>query len=344
MNTKFVQLTTMLFAVLLVSLAATGTARGDTVTMRNGDRLSGRVVGLNGTSLALRTDYAGEVTIALDRIERLETDAPVTLVLKDDVRVSGLLAARAGRLSISSGPEAPALPVTPAQVSAVEQGVVPQASWAFSGRITLGASDSAGNSDVTRANLDSELIARRGRNRITTGLRGAYAQDSGEDTEGNLNANAKYDRFLADKWYAYANSTLEYDPFRDLRLRATAGAGSGYQVLDGPRTALALEGGLEYVSVDYYDASDEAFPAARAALRLDHWLWQDVMQLFARFEGYANLETIERSFVRTQTGLRFPLRDRFIAQAQVNVDWQGDPPEGTKSTDRSVILSVGYQW
>ncbi len=336
--------TNRILAVLLTSLGTMATAHADTVTMRNGDRLSGRVVGLDGTSLKLRTEYAGEIVIALERIERLETDEPVTLVLKDDVRLSGLLAAREGELSIAPAPQAPAVPVAPARVSSVEQGIVPVSSWNYSGRIALGASDSSGNSDVTRANLDSELIARRGRNRVTAGLRGAYAQDSGEDTEGHASANAKYDRFLSEKWYAYANSTLEYDPFRDLRLRATAGVGSGYQFLDGPRTELSVEGGLDYVSVDYYDASDESFPAARAALRVDHWLWQDVVQFFARAEGYANLDTIERSFVRTQTGLRFPLHDKFLAQAQINVDWQGDPPEGTKSTDRSVILSVGYQW
>jgi len=312
--------------------------------MRNGDRLSGRVVGLDASSLELRTEYAGDISLALDRIERLDTDTPITVVLKDDTRLPGLLEVRDGRVSIAAAAGAAAVALVPARVSSVEQGVVPAAAWVYNGRVTLGASSTSGNSDVSRANADAEMVARRGRTRVTAGLRGAYARDSDEDTEGNAAANAKLDRFVTEKWYAYANSSLEYDPFRDLRLRATAGAGSGYQVLDSARTALSLEGGLEYVSTQYYDQPDEDFPAGRAAVRLDHWLWQDVMQLFLRAEGYANLEAIERSFVRTQTGLRFPLRDKFLAQAQVNVDWQGDPPPGTTSTDRTLIFSLGYQW
>lgn len=331
-------------ALLMFALAGALPARADTVLMTNGDRLSGRVVGLDASSLRLRTDYAGEIPLALDRIAQLDSEAPVTLVLKDDSRLAGLLGMREGRMSIVRAPGAAAVAVVPGRVGSLEQGIVPTAAWVFGGRITLGASSSRGNSDVTRGNADGEVVARRGRSRMIVGARGAYARDSGRGTEGNASANGKYDRFLGDKWYAYANSSLEYDPYRDLRLRATAGGGSGYQVLDNARTTLSFEGGVEYVTVQYYDEPDEDFPAGRVALRLDHWLWQDVVQLFARAEGYANLETIERSFVRTQTGLRFPLRKGLLAQAQVNVDWQGDPPPGTKSTDRSVILSVGYQW
>jgi len=330
--------------VLALFAAATLPARADTVSLRNGDRLSGRVVGLDATTLRLHTDYAGEIGIALEQIATLDTDAPVTLVLEDDSRLAGLLSAREGRLALRPASGEHAVAVTPARVEALEQGVVPAASWRHDGRVNVGVSSSRGNSDVTRASVDGEVIARRARSRVTANLRGAYARDAGRDTEGNAGASAKYDRFLSRKWYAYANSSLEYDPFRDLRLRATGGGGSGYQVLDSARTALSLEGGLEFVSTQHYERADDDFPAGRAALRLDHWLWQDVMQLFVRAEGYANLESIERSFVRAQTGLRFPLREGLLAQAQLNLDWQGDPPSGTEALDRSVILSVGYQW
>jgi putative salt-induced outer membrane protein YdiY len=331
-------------ALMLVALVQALPAAADTVLMRNGDRLSGRVVGLDATSLKLRTDYAGEVTLVLEQVAEIVSQDPVTLVLKDDTRIAGILSASAGRLALSRAPGETPMPIAPARVSALEEGVVLAPAWRYDGRVTIGASSSRGNSNVSRANADGEVVARRGRSRVTAGLRGAYARDTGRDTEGNAGANAKYDRFLSERWYAYGNSSLEYDPFRDLRLRATAGLGSGYQVFDTARTTLSLEGGLEYVSTQYYDQPDEDFPAGRAAIRLDHWLWQDVMQLFLRAEGYANLESIERSFVRTQTGLRFPLREKFLAQAQVNVDWQGDPPPGTEAVDRSVILSVGYQW
>jgi len=333
-----------LIALMLVALVQALPAAADSVLMRNGDRLSGRVVGLDGTSLTLRTDYAGEVTLALEQVAEIVAQVPVTLVMKDDTRIAGVLSASGGRLALSRSPGEAPVPIAAARVSALEEGVVLEPAWRYNGRVTLGASSSRGNSDVSRANADAEVVARRGRSRVTAGLRGAYARDTGRDTEGNAGANAKYDRFLRERWYAYANSSLEYDPFRDLRLRATAGVGSGLQVLDTARTTLALEGGLEYVSTQYYDQPDEDFPAGRAAIRLDHWLWEDVMQVFLRAEGYANLDTIERSFVRTQTGLRFPLREKFLAQAQLNVDWQGDPPPGTESVDRSVILSVGYEW
>ena len=51
-----------------------------------------------------------------------------------------------------------------------------------------------------------------------------------------------------------------------------------------------------------------------------------------------------QAFVRTQTGLRVPLKDRFLAQAQLNYDWQGNPSPGREAVDQQLVFSIGYKW
>ena len=332
-----------LWAALVLALVSQS-GEADTVILRNGDRLSGQIERIEDGKLSLRTEYAGEVKIDLQAVLSLLSDAEMTVVLEDGRRLFGRIEGDANLLNVAEDPAAVPQPAEVARLALVQRGHIENDEWEWSGRVNVGASDSSGNSEVTRVNADAEVVARRRQNRVRVGGRVNYAVDRGEESESNTNLHAKYDHFLTRRWYAYANTTLEHDRFKDLRLRTTLGVGSGYQVLELPRTNFALEAGLEHVSSDYYATPDEEFPAARLASRFDHWLKENVVQLFQISEGYMNLENAERSFVRTQTGLRFPLTTGFVGQLQLNVDWEGDPQPGRDSTDETAILSLGYQW
>jgi putative salt-induced outer membrane protein YdiY len=327
---------------LLLSLC--GSAVADTVVLRNGDLITGDIVGLDAGKLVIRTEYAGEVKVDLAAIDTFATDNEVTSILKNETRLFGQVTGDGETVQIfpMSGGLTRSVPTL--DLIGIEQGRMAQDALRFSGRIALGASSSTGNSEVARLNVDAEVIARLRANRFTLGGRANHASDSDRRTESNAVVYFKYDRFLTQRWYAYGSSTFEYDPFRDIRLRSTLGLGSGYQLIESLRTSLAVESGLDYVHTDFYDAPDDGFPAARLALRFDHWVIEDRMQFFHRSEGYGSLEQIEQSFVRTQTGLRFPLWNRFLAQAQLNYDWDGNPQPGRESVDQTLVLSLGYKW
>jgi putative salt-induced outer membrane protein YdiY len=337
-------LRTAFVAAMLALCAAPLPLRADTVVLRNGDRISGTIAGLEGNKLVVRTEYAGEIKIELKAIDSFASEGEVTSVLKSETRLFGQVQGSADSILIYPTSGEPTQKVPTLDLVTIEQGRIEREDWRWSGRIALGASSSRGNSQLTRLYGDAEAVARQERNRFTFGGRGAHASDAGKETESNAVAYLKYDHFLLPRWYAYASSTLEYDPFRDIQLRTTLGLGSGYQFIETLRTNLSLEGGLDYVHTDFYSAADASYPAARLALRVDHWLVADHMQFFHKSEGYAALDQIQRSFVRTQTGLRFPLRNRFLAQAQLNYDWDGDPQPGRKAVDQTLVFSLGYKW
>jgi putative salt-induced outer membrane protein YdiY len=319
-------------------------AAADTVVLRNGDLITGTIVGFDAGRLVVRTEYAGEVKIDLTAIDTFASDGEVTSILKNETRLFGQVSGDGEMVQIFPLTGGPTRTIPTLDLIGIEQGRMQEQALRFSGRVNVGASSSSGNTRVTRLNLDAEVVARRRANRFTLGGRGTHASDQGRETESNATAYFKFDRFITQRWYAYGSTTFEYDPFRDIRLRSTLGLGSGYQVIESLRTNFSVESGLDYVHTDFYDADDDGFPAARLALRFDHWLIEGHLQFFHRSEGYGSLENFEQSFVRTQTGLRFPLKDRFLAQAQLNYDWDGDPQSGRESVDQTVVFSLGYRW
>jgi len=325
---------------LLLVLLASPICRADQVILDNGDRLTGTVKGLAAGKLVIGTEYAGDVSVDVKRIASLKTDSDMTVVLDDDTRLYGRLSGNGQKLEIADSGE----PVDVTRVSKLEPGRKTGDEWKFSGRVSIGASDIRGNTNERNLNWDAEGVARQGKNRYTLGGRGVYGSDSGEETDNNTILYAQYDRFVSKKWYSYGNVNLQNDKFDDIKLRAVGGAGVGYQWFDTERAKLALEAGPSYVYTEYYGQATEQFLAARLVTKFDYWLWKDTVQFFNYNEFYYSLQDQENSFLRSQTGFRLPLVDKFMAIVQLNLDWDGNPPQGKVALDRTLIISLGYRW
>lgn len=319
-------------------------AVADVVIMKNGDRLTGTVTRFREGKLDLSTSYAGTVTIDADAVELLVTESEVTVLMKDYTRLIGRLGIDDGRATVTTDLDASPTQIDAKRVASLEIGRKAERDWQFTGRVNLGVTDTEGNTDIRRYNLDTEVIARRDRNRWTGTARANQATDRKDETELNAVVGLKYDRFVDEKLYGYGATTLEHDRFKDLRLRSTYGVGLGFQAYEGRPTNLALEAGLDRVNADFFDSMDERFYALRLGSRFDRWLWNDVVQVFNNNQVYASLEDIRTSFLRTQSGLRFPLRGGVIASLLYNLDWDGNPAPGRRSVDRQLIVSLGYRW
>ena len=56
------------------------------------------------------------------------------------------------------------------------------------------------------------------------------------------------------------------------------------------------------------------------------------------------MEDTDNLFVRTQTGLRWPILGGLDATAQYNVDWENNPEPGRSKPDLALLFSLGYRW
>jgi putative salt-induced outer membrane protein YdiY len=316
----------------------------DEVYLANGDRISGTVVKKAGDTLTIKTDFAGEIGIAWDKVVSVSTDVPVVVQLDDATLIAGTLARSGdGTVSIEGSNLVQAGQVPVARVALINP-PAPQNGVKLSGRANVGVYIAKGNTDKEAYHGDIESVARTKQNRFTAGAIYNQALDDGMESENNAMAYLKYDHFFTEKWYTYANTVLFKDDFADLNLRSSLGLGAGYQFVESELTNLSLEGGLSYVNEDFDLAPDDSYPAARWSLNYDHFLYPNRLQFFHFHEGLLGLQDTKDIIIITRTGLRAMLTDSFIATAEVDVDWDNTPSPGNDRVDTRYLFNLGYGW
>ena len=128
-------------------------------------------------------------------------------------------------------------------------------------------------------------------------------------------------------------------------MRTTVGAGAGYQFFETPLKNLSVKAGIAYVNEDYEgDADDKDYPSGRWAVRYDQYFFDKFVQVFHVHEGHISLDDTKDMFVRTRTGLRFPLRKGFNTTIQYNWDWDNTPAQGIERVDERYLFTLGYSW
>lgn len=320
-------------------LFAASSAQADRIVMDNGDLYSGSVVRMSGGIVYVKGEF-GDLRLPWARIAELETDQPLQVTLPSGTRIAGTLTVADGVVRFRE-PELAGLSLPRGDVAAMAPRDAPAVN--VDGRFNIGAAATGGNTETESYHADGEFIARTIRNRFRVGGEFNYGSEDGRRTENNALAAASYDHFLGERWYLSNTISLERDEFKDLDLRTTAGVGLGYQFRDLPSDRLAVELGLSYVHEDFDAAEDEGQPAARYALNFLRALSLGPT-VFHRHEVLAGLEEVENVLLRTETGIRFPLVERFTGTLQVNYDYDWEPAPDAENEDVTYLITLGYEF
>ena len=330
--------------IIVLSFTMTIGVLADEVVLKNGDKLTGKFVQLEEDTLVFETEYAGEINIKTDQVDRMTTDQPVVITfndgktsedkvffgqpIDDDTRLE--TAPSTGGVSLST-------------VKNIYKEAKPPIQ--FLGRANVGITSTKGNADTDQNRLDAELIARTEQQRFTVG--GAYNREKADDdvTASNWKAYGLYDYFFQPKWFFNANTLFEHDEFADLDLRSTFGAGVGHQFFESDDLNLSASAGISYIFEDYMIAENKEFPAAQWLVSYDQFFFNEFVQLFHSNNGFISLENGSNWKINTRQGLRFPIYKGLITTLQYNYDYQNEPsPEAESKWDSTFLFLLGYQF
>lgn len=314
----------------------------DEVFLKNGDRLSGKVISKSDESLRFSTDYAGEIEVQWNKIKHLSTDEAVEVVLKDETNLNGKLSLKNElNQQIDDGGELKPLEV--AQIATINPPEEPD--FKHTGQINFGAEIDRGNTDEDDYHLDAEAELRWPKDRVRFAFDGDYEETDGRASKQEVDFTSAYDHFLTKKLFTSAALALEHDKFSDLELRTTIGAGLGYQIYDTSRTKFRIAGGPGYVWEDFDESQDQDYPVGLWALDIRHVLFDDFkLQAFHDHRYTQSLEDGDDFIVKSKTGLRIPLSKNLQATIQYNYDWDNAPGENAEEDDRETLITAGYKW
>ncbi|OAM51498.1 hypothetical protein A7981_08385 [Methylovorus sp. MM2] len=321
-------------------------AQADEIRLKNGDVLTGQVIKKETNTVIFRTSYAGDININWLEVASIKSDNPLFVVLEDRKKFNGALApTESGKVVIQAADAKEVAETDLEKVKYINPSPeLVRGGMKWTGRFNVGGTWTQGNTETRALRADAESIVRTLQNRYTVGAVFNRAEDRGDNTQFNSRGYAKYDHFVSEKWYLYANSSVAQDRFQDIRLRTTVGGGNGYQMFESPNLNLALEGGLNYINETHYEADDESYPSVRWAVKYDQMLLNGLTQFFHEHEAFVGLTRTDEILVFSKTGFRFPLTSRLNASTQLNLNWDKSPAPGREKADSTLMFNVGYGW
>lgn len=337
--------------VLLLCFIVCQEALADQVVLKNGDRLTGKIVKADGKSLVIKTEFAGEVTIVWEAVTELTTDEPLYLALADGRTVSGTITVRGDQVEWrDSG--AQTLTAARASVqafrSAEEQAALdrlinPGLFDLWTGNFNAGLGLSTGNSDTFSFSLG--LIASRTTPRDKMSLYAAsiYGRDStsgfSRTTASAVRAGGRYDRNLNKKWFAYGFLDLEHDDFQALNLRIVPGGGFGYHAIRSERTELDIYGGGAW-NKEFYrgDLNDRSSAEGQLGEDLLYRLGPRAT-LKQRFVIFPNLSEFGDYRINFDAGLTTDITKTIGWHITVSDRYLSDPLPGLEKND--LLLTTG---
>ncbi|WP_166364373.1 DUF481 domain-containing protein [Pseudomonas akapageensis] len=335
----------MLFRVLccvFISILST-CALADTVWMKNGDRLSGKIVLFDGGKLLLQTEYGGAIPIDWKQVKTLESDREL-LVKQDEYsgeRAKALHAAEPGKVTLANG-DAPRT----VELASIQQILKPKPvveDLVIKGNVDLAMDYQRSESDTDNYDVDFKTTARHGRWRHHA--EGEYNRESQDGTTNTNNWKAEYalDHFIDDKWFWQGRLKYQRDHIEDLARQRTIGTGPGYQFWDNELGAFSLGSLLNRTDFEYADGSKDNFYSVAMKWDYNRYLVGKKVEFFTNGEVGKPLGDVANYALDAEAGFRYKVTD----WASLNLKAERDIISGTEEQDLDktrYTVGFGVTW
>ena len=365
-----IRVSSILFALLISwPLAA---AAVDTITLKDGSVLKGKIKRVEDDDLVLDTDYADDVEIDVDHIVGIESNQHYTVRLIEGEKTSGYLTFSNGKIVLRKEPPAASEPEATASPRAVDL-ADPQATattppstptgerefsfddvdWIreketylrYEAEVNIGAQVARGNTDTTDLHLDALFQPTFGWNTIRFLGEFDKKEADGDTTTNRWLASLEYEREIGRRWFVGAANSYLSDSQRDLDLRIIAAAGVGYRFFDEDPTFLSVMPGIAYVIETFEGGdSDANYVAFRWKLDFSRDLYKDDITLYHNHQYLNSLQTLSDINIETKTGIEFDLAWDLKLSAEFQSQWDNKPASDADKLDTRYILKIGYEF
>lgn len=336
----------IIFFTILPLFAAT-LLHADTVTLKNGDRLTGTAVKLDGGKLTFKTAYADPIAIAWDQVESLTTsEAFILPTAKGNLAVTSIARSDAELVvTTPSGPvtlEAAAVTVlrSAADEKTYEASLHPNWAHAWTATATASLALARGNSDTATFGAGMTAVRTTRADKTSLYANTLYSHDghAGITTANTSSGGVRYDHNLNAKLFVFGSGDFSSNALQDLDFRSIAGAGFGWHALKSAKQSFDLLGGAAWTHETYSPSPTNSFAVL------------DLGEIYARKLGaasafteqvyfYPDLNTLGQYQLAADSSFTTKLGKLFNWNTTFSDRYTSFPPPGTESND--VILTTG---
>jgi len=336
----------MAMALLIVSgTTASAQQRTDTVTLLNGDRITGEIMRLDRGSLEVKTDDAGTIDIEWDKVARMEAVRGFEIETADGRRMLGSLghAVETQSLQIATNEGGVALPTS--QVTQITP--IGTSFWArLDGSISAGFSYSQ-SSGIAQATVNSDALFRRPA--FAVRLTGSGTATASHDSEGRDDRGAvelSYVRYRGQRWFVSGASRFDSNESLGLVLRSQVGALLGQRLVNTNHAQFELGGGLMVNDARAVDAAATQNLEGLLAMKTSYYTYdRPKTEVDASVQYYPSLSSWGRQRLQLDTAIRRELWKDFFLSLNVYETFDSDPPQPDAArNDLGLAFSIGWSY
>jgi putative salt-induced outer membrane protein YdiY len=347
---------------LAIMVVVAAEARPDVIQFKNGDRLTGDFVRIQNNQVYLKTEVAGEVKIAVEKIAEYSGTAFSVILVRGQQEARGTLALLPSgdwQVHTSSGDQIIQAKdveiIYPAKTYDEKGYGQKRRAWQnWTAKGALGFSQVHGDQSTRTLSLNVNATRRMPvlpelaeRSRTNYFLNTLFAKS--EDVQGNhvstnnLSSGIRQDFKITDKNFWFMLGQLDHSSTQSLNLRQTYGAGLGRDLFRHTKAELQAIGGITYVNERFQggvrNQNAEGLAGEKLNWKLTEWLALDHMLSFYPVltdGGYFRFDTM--------TGLSTKITRHWSVSTSYTEHYLSNPLPGHRKNEVIITTGVGVSF
>jgi putative salt-induced outer membrane protein YdiY len=330
-------------ALLCVAAARLG---ADTLEIKNGTRIIGKIGKIDAGMIEVDTTFAGTVKVKQSEVTSITTDAPIAVRLASGTRFDGQVSAGpSGAIQIAGSDGTITTTVEKISASWTAGKVDPAVDrhWAYEAAVDVtgksGNKSQLGTAASVRATLktaqDTLQLYTAYDRQVTDQVKAADQFKAGIDYQNNFKGQLSW----------YARDEGGFDRVKDIQLYNVAAFGLGFDVIKEPKHTLTARVGLSYRYEGYRNPATADVNSAGLDFGLSHEMTFDNAKLVNRlsyvpsFEDFSNYRATHESFF--EVPLAAPA---WKLRLGLSNDYNSKPGPGVKKLDTTYFTRLVLNW
>ena len=344
------QLLTARRVVLLMLLVGFATQpslakrKDDVIVMKNGDRFTGEIKGLQNGELSFKASYmATAVSLNWAEVAKVESKDVFVVVLTSGASHTGLVSGESAKVSITEA----AQPLSVAQPEVVSIRPEERSFWKqLNGSLDYGFNFASGRSETT-SSFAAGLSYYDQLNLFQIDTSSQFNDQA--DVPGTVRNTftAQYARDLNEKYFVPIFVDLLKSDQQQLNLRTTAGGGLGRQFFRTPQSWLRGFAGLVYTHENYVPqpGTEPIRSNLESVFATDFTTFRfTTLDLHSHLYVFPSLSDFGRVRISTVSDLKIELAKDFYFGFRVYENFDSRPPISAPKNDVGLTTSLGWKF
>ncbi len=333
----------------LLAVLATLRLGADTVDVKGGARIVGKIVKVDDGSVVVETTYADKITIKQSEVVAINTDAPIAVRFANGTRIDGKVTGTGdGRVKVANAEGEFSSDVAKVAASWAAGGKDPalvalERGWAYEAAIDAngknGNKSQLGTSGSLRATLkglsDTLQFYLAYDRQVTDDVKSADQFKAGVDYTSNFSGK--------NSWYA--RNEGGFDRIKDIELYDVAGFGMGYDFIKQKKQTLTGRFGLSFRYEGYKNPATTDVKSAGLdfgfahRLELKDALLVNRLTFVPTFEDFGNYRATHESFYE------LPMSNpSWKLRLGLSNDYNSQPGRGVEKMDTTYFTRLVLNW